>query len=115
MEGWTNGRTSSSPVIVWHIKPHTTRHGKVLFRYRPRYLLSKKTVIGGVGVEGGEGGGGRRRAAASKLELGGSSMPVDMTSCQISLNFVIASSELKDVIDFIQKSKMLIDGMYFIH
>ena len=48
--------------IVWYTKPNTARHGKVLSRYRPRYLVSEKTVCGG----GGRGWRKRKRKSSSK-------------------------------------------------
>ena len=67
-------------------------------------------------MDGGGGGrAGRGRAAASKLDVGASSMPIDMTSSQISQNFVFTSAKLKDLIDFIQKIKQSIDCIYIIY
>ena len=39
-------KLTSHMFIDWHTELHTARHGAVLFRYRPRYLLSEKTVLG---------------------------------------------------------------------
>ena len=50
---WKN-RYFYNPVstIDWHTEPYTARHGEVFIRYRPRYLLSEKSVFRGGGKRG---------------------------------------------------------------